>query len=140
MLIKVIGVGGGGGNAVDGMITTATRKLAGVEFIAMNTDTQALTKSRAEVRGGNAERGGGVEWLAGGVARRGAGKIFERGVLHVLDGSPGMFGSKESTRPFLFCVFGHAMSTCLLRISPPSLSNAAVEMLMLVLMPSTLFR
>lgn len=49
VLIKVIGVGGGGGNAVDGMITTATRKLAGVEFIAMNTDTQALTKSQAEV-------------------------------------------------------------------------------------------
>lgn len=49
VIIKVIGVGGGGGNAVDGMITTATRKLAGVEFVAMNTDTQALTKSRAEV-------------------------------------------------------------------------------------------
>lgn len=47
--IKVVGVGGGGGNAVDGMITTATRKLSGVEFIAMNTDTQALTKSHAEV-------------------------------------------------------------------------------------------
>lgn len=50
VLIKVIGVGGGGGNAVDGMITTATRKLAGVQFLAMNTDTQALTKSLAEVR------------------------------------------------------------------------------------------
>eukprot|EP00903_Cladosiphon_okamuranus_P007683 g7447.t1 len=50
VLIKVIGVGGGGGNAVNGMITTATRKLAGVEFIAMNTDTQALTKSQAEVK------------------------------------------------------------------------------------------
>lgn len=50
VIIKVIGVGGGGGNAVDGMITTATRKLAGVEFVAMNTDTQALTKSRAEIK------------------------------------------------------------------------------------------
>ncbi|CAM9553445.1 unnamed protein product [Ascophyllum nodosum] len=50
VLIKVVGVGGGGGNAVDGMINTATRKLAGVEFIAMNTDTQALSKSSAEVR------------------------------------------------------------------------------------------
>ncbi|CBJ25613.1 plastid division protein FtsZ [Ectocarpus siliculosus] len=48
--IKVVGVGGGGGNAVDGMITTATRKLSGVEFVAMNTDTQALTKSHAEVK------------------------------------------------------------------------------------------
>lgn len=50
VLIKVVGVGGGGGNAIDGMISTATRKLAGVEFIAMNTDTQALSKSSAEVR------------------------------------------------------------------------------------------
>ncbi|CAM9675593.1 unnamed protein product [Pylaiella littoralis] len=50
VLIKVIGVGGGGGNAVDGMITTATRKLAGVQFLAMNTDTQALTRSHAEVK------------------------------------------------------------------------------------------
>ncbi|CAM9977797.1 unnamed protein product, partial [Ectocarpus sp. 4 AP-2014] len=32
------------------MITTATRKLSGVEFIAMNTDTQALTKSHAELK------------------------------------------------------------------------------------------
>lgn len=48
--IKVIGVGGGGGNAVDGMISTSTRKLPGVEFVAMNTDTQALAKSLAEVR------------------------------------------------------------------------------------------
>ncbi|CAM9993412.1 unnamed protein product [Ectocarpus sp. 6 AP-2014] len=48
--IKVVGVGGGGGNAVDGMIITATRKLSGVEFVAMNTDTQALTKSHAEVK------------------------------------------------------------------------------------------
>lgn len=48
--IKVVGVGGGGGNAVDGMISTATRRLVGVEFVAMNTDTQALAKSHAEVR------------------------------------------------------------------------------------------
>lgn len=48
--IKVVGVGGGGGNAVDGMISTATRRLPGIEFLAMNTDTQALSKSLAKVR------------------------------------------------------------------------------------------
>ena len=38
-VIKVIGVGGGGGNAVEHMVN---RSLPGVEFIAMNTDLQAL--------------------------------------------------------------------------------------------------
>ena len=42
--IKVIGVGGGGGNAVNTMIAAG---LSGVEFIAANTDVQALEKSCA---------------------------------------------------------------------------------------------
>jgi cell division protein FtsZ len=42
--IKVIGVGGGGGNAVDHMIA---RDVQGVEFICANTDAQALTRSTA---------------------------------------------------------------------------------------------
>ena len=42
--IKVIGVGGGGGNAINTMITSG---LAGVEFIAANTDVQALERSYA---------------------------------------------------------------------------------------------
>ncbi|MBL8388392.1 MAG: cell division protein FtsZ [Hydrogenophaga sp.] len=42
--IKVIGVGGGGGNAVDHMID---RRVQGVEFICANTDAQALTRSLA---------------------------------------------------------------------------------------------
>ena len=42
--IKVIGVGGGGGNAVDHMIA---RSVQGVEFICANTDAQALTRSAA---------------------------------------------------------------------------------------------
>ena len=40
--IKVIGVGGGGNNAVDRMIEDG---LGGVDFISINTDGQALTKS-----------------------------------------------------------------------------------------------
>ena len=42
--IKVIGVGGGGGNAVNRMVQAG---LQGVEFIAMNTDQQALLSSKA---------------------------------------------------------------------------------------------
>jgi len=43
--IKVIGVGGGGGNAVNRMITAG---LKGVEFITVNTDAQALYMSEAQ--------------------------------------------------------------------------------------------
>src|SRR5688500_16022964 len=42
--IKVVGIGGGGCNAVDRMIETG---LQGVDFIAMNTDFQALNRSLA---------------------------------------------------------------------------------------------
>lgn len=45
--IKVIGVGGGGGNAVNRMINEG---LGGVEFISVNTDNQALMMSRAKTR------------------------------------------------------------------------------------------
>ena len=44
-VIKVIGVGGGGGNAINRMIDEG---LAGVEFIAANTDVQALSSAKAE--------------------------------------------------------------------------------------------
>ena len=42
--IKVIGVGGGGGNAVAHMIA---RSVQGVEFVCANTDSQALARSPA---------------------------------------------------------------------------------------------
>ncbi len=42
--IKVIGVGGGGGNAVNRMVLSGMK---GVEFLSMNTDAQALRNSRA---------------------------------------------------------------------------------------------
>ena len=44
-VIKVIGVGGGGGNAINRMIDEG---VAGVEFIAANTDVQALSSTKAE--------------------------------------------------------------------------------------------
>ncbi|MHC9532853.1 cell division protein FtsZ [Dellaglioa sp. BT-FLS60] len=46
-VIKVIGVGGAGGNAVNRMID---ENVSGVEFIALNTDVQALESSKAEVK------------------------------------------------------------------------------------------
>lgn len=45
--IKVIGVGGGGGNAVNRMVSTGVK---GVEFIAINTDRMALYNSNADVK------------------------------------------------------------------------------------------
>src|SRR6201986_1414657 len=46
-VIKVVGIGGGGVNAVDRMIDAG---LKGVEFIAVNTDAQALLMSDADVK------------------------------------------------------------------------------------------
>lgn len=46
-VIKVIGVGGGGGNAVNRMIQAG---IAGVEYIVMNTDAQALRQSEAPIK------------------------------------------------------------------------------------------
>jgi cell division protein FtsZ len=46
-LIRVIGVGGGGGNAVNNMIRSG---LTGVEFLAANTDAQSLQNNLAEIK------------------------------------------------------------------------------------------
>src|SRR5690625_418644 len=46
-IMKVVGVGGGGGNAVNRMID---EELEGVEFISINTDAQALTASNAQIK------------------------------------------------------------------------------------------
>jgi cell division protein FtsZ len=59
-VIKVVGVGGGGTNAVNRMVDAA---LAGVEFIAVNTDAQALLMCDADVKihiGAKATRGLGA--------------------------------------------------------------------------------
>jgi cell division protein FtsZ len=45
--MKVVGVGGGGGNAVNRMIE---EQLVGVEFISVNTDAQALLSSKSDVK------------------------------------------------------------------------------------------
>src|ERR1051326_4202845 len=45
--IKVVGVGGGGGNAVNHMIEA---RIEGIEFLVANTDLQALKKSHAPIK------------------------------------------------------------------------------------------
>ena len=87
--IKVIGVGGGGGNAVNRMIDA---HLDGVEFIAANTDSQALKLSLAPVKiqlGGKltSGRGAGSDPQVG---RRAALEDTEK-ILEVLDGADMVF-------------------------------------------------
>lgn len=87
--IKVVGVGGGGGNAVNRMIDC---RMSGIEFIAGNTDLQALRNCRAPVKlqlGSNLTRGLG----AGGdpeVGRKSALEDTER-IIELLDGSDMVF-------------------------------------------------
>ena len=45
--MKVVGVGGGGGNALNRMID---EHVGGVEFISVNTDAQALLNNKADVK------------------------------------------------------------------------------------------
>ncbi len=58
--IRVVGIGGGGGNALNGMVQS---KLRGIDFIAVNTDAQALHHSQASIKvhiGKEATRGLGA--------------------------------------------------------------------------------
>src|SRR5438045_4129949 len=59
-VIKVVGVGGCGGNAVDHMISQGVQ---GVEFVVANTDAQALKRNQAKIQiqlGGNVTKGLGA--------------------------------------------------------------------------------
>jgi len=87
--IKVVGVGGGGGNAVNRMIDC---RMKGIEFIAGNTDLQSLRGGRAPVKvqlGTTLTRGLG----AGGdpeIGRKSALEDTER-ILELLDGADMVF-------------------------------------------------
>ncbi len=78
--IKVVGVGGGGGNAVNRMIDEG---MGGVEFIAINTDSQALILSKAKTRvriGDKLTRGlgaGGNPEIGRKAAEESADEIYE---------------------------------------------------------------
>lgn len=78
--IKVVGVGGGGCNAVDRMIEAG---LSGVEFIAVNTDAQALIRSKAPIQvrvGDKLTRGlgsGGDPEVGKNAAEESANELYE---------------------------------------------------------------
>ena len=61
--IKVIGIGGGGGNAVSSMIEGDN--INGVEFIAINTDAQVMSSDGAPIPGlfAAGELVGGIFWF-----------------------------------------------------------------------------
>ncbi|HEV8315691.1 MAG TPA: cell division protein FtsZ [Burkholderiaceae bacterium] len=84
--IKVIGVGGGGGNAVDHMISEAVQ---GVEFIVANTDAQALNRSSAHqlIQLGHTGLGAGAKPEAGKAA---AEEAVDR-VRQAIDGAHMLF-------------------------------------------------
>src|SRR3989304_2528892 len=46
--IKVLGIGGGGGNAINSMISSG--QIKGVEFVSINTDAQALLTNQADTK------------------------------------------------------------------------------------------
>ncbi|UCH53581.1 MAG: cell division protein FtsZ [Pseudomonadota bacterium] len=88
-VIKVIGVGGGGGNAIDHMVTA---NLDGVEFISANTDSQALKRTRAKTilqLGTNLTKGLGCG-ADPAVGRQAAVEDRER-IAEVLDGADMVF-------------------------------------------------
>jgi cell division protein FtsZ len=87
--IKVLGVGGAGGNAINDMIAS---QMVGVDFIAANTDSQALERSMAPVKiqlGANVTRGLG----AGGDPDVGKNATMEEGehLKQVLQGADMVF-------------------------------------------------
>ena len=87
--IKVIGVGGGGGNAVNRMINAGVQ---GVEFIVANTDVQALNDSKAPMKiqlGSKLTRGLGAGSNPE-VGRKAALEDYEK-ILDVLEGADMVF-------------------------------------------------
>ncbi len=84
--IKVMGVGGGGGNAVEHMITRAVQ---GVEFICANTDAQALNRSSAHnvIQLGHTGLGAGAKPEAGKLA---AEEAIDR-IREAIDGAHMLF-------------------------------------------------
>ena len=81
--IKVVGVGGAGGSAINRMKDAG---LSGVQFIAMNTDAQALHNSKADVKIhlGHHTTGGLGAGARGGPCRRRTLEILLREILVVL--------------------------------------------------------
>lgn len=88
-VIKVVGIGGGGGNAVEHMVAA---EIEGVDFICANTDAQALRNSSARVTlqlGGNITKGLGAGANPE-IGRQAALEDRDR-IVEVLDGADMVF-------------------------------------------------
>lgn len=123
-VIKVIGVGGGGGNAVNRMIEAG---VSGVEFIAANTDAQVLELSKAPVRIQlGSERTGGLG--CGGdpeVGRLAARDDMDR-LIDVLGGADMVFitvgeggGTGTGAAPVIACVAQEIKALCIAVATKP---------------------
>ena len=84
-IIKVVGVGGAGGNAVQHMIA---RNVQGVEFICANTDHQALARSTARniLQLGKTGLGAGQSAGSGSRSRRGSARSNRRCIARCAHG------------------------------------------------------
>ncbi len=94
--IIVIGVGGGGGNAVNRMIDAGIK---GVDFIVVNTDLQALNDSQSPIKiqlGSNLTRGLGAGANPE-IGRKAAIEDTEK-IIDVLQGADMVFVTTELTR------------------------------------------
>ncbi|NOY65980.1 MAG: cell division protein FtsZ [Gammaproteobacteria bacterium] len=88
-VIKVVGVGGGGGNAIQHMVKAG---IDGVDFICLNTDAQALTNTQAKTTlqiGGNITKGLGAGANPE-IGRQAAIEDRER-IMEVIQGSDMLF-------------------------------------------------
>jgi len=88
-VIKVVGVGGGGGNAIQHMVKAG---IDGVDFICLNTDSQALTNTKAKTTlqiGGNITKGLGAGANPE-IGRQAAIEDRER-IMEVIQGSDMLF-------------------------------------------------
>ena len=125
-VIKVVGLGGGGCNAVNRMIEAG---MSGVEFIACNTDIQALESSLADVKiqlGPKCTRGLGAGSLPA-VGEKAAEESFQA-LADALDGADMVFltagmggGTGTGSIPVAARVSKHIGAVTIAVVTPPLL-------------------
>ena len=123
-VIKVIGVGGGGGNAVNRMIEAG---VTGVEFIAANTDAQVLELSKAPVKIQlGSERTGGLGCGGDPEVGRSAARDDIKRLIDVLAGADMVFitvgeggGTGTGAAPVVACVAQEIKALCVAVATKP---------------------
>ena len=123
-VIKVVGIGGGGGNAVNRMIEAG---VTGVEFIAANTDAQVLELSRAPVKIQlGSDRTGGLGCGGDPEVGRLAARDDISGLIEVLAGADMVFitvgeggGTGTGAAPVIACVVQEIKALCVAVVTKP---------------------